>query len=692
MLVSHMSGSIYLIICYQNNYSLYDGIVTGYQTRATVYTPTSVAAEKGAPTMKGFKIGFISVAIWIMAICGGCDGSNNGIVPTVNNISVVPLWDGEVVDPSGMLMNRFGGNPVNGIATTVTHITDVVKSGAGAFRIDTNGQVNRGDFDFFATSLTGFASVQCDPSSPVVNYIDTRDITGFNEIQFSLKNETGAPFTLVLEIKDYRDSNDHRARKSFNITAWSGWADYSVPLDTLDSKTGWEVIGEPDLSRTKLFAFVIEANQGVPVGGSIFVDDMVLIEKGGALDALKAPINDIVERLAFRQFRGLWGSRDRGTGLVPSISSFADVSSLNTTGALIRLLPAAIEQGWVSNSESNLYVSRVVETINTLMDGVIATGNGGFVPPRYIDRVCLVPDFVLEESSVDAAFIFLALYGYKSRVDVDSTLRTQIESLLARFNFKAFANPSGWKLAYLYDTGAFTPSTYDGYSGEVWLISLAAHLQTNLEYRVDIEELYHSGIRRVKTFLVDPTRTHVVHEFPEFRAPFLQWLQHLFVNVSERGLDTYPIPELATNPYYNAIQYQRECQAYLSMLGREKYLQPDAGDDGTGMVYEQFSCYQDFGQPALFMPWSAAFVLLADPEGGGDALRHHLQNGLHGPLGLSDSAVWETSAPQASRIPARHDFWNLSLSTMALMQYRFRINQSLTELPAVQEALDRVFQ
>lgn len=639
--------------------------------------------------MKGCNIYLISFVIWFLAGCGGGGGDVEPPPPT--DVSVMPLWDGEVVDPSGMLMNRFGGNPVNGIATTVTHVTDSVNSGTGAFRVDINDTINVGSFDFFATSLTGFASVQCDISSSAINYIDTRDITGFDQVRFQLKNETGSAFTLVLEIKDYRDSNDHKARKNFTINDLSDWQDYSTSLDLLDSTVGWEVIGNPVLTRTKLFAFVIEADQGVPVAGSIFLDDMVLIESGGFLDVMSAPLEDVVDRMASRQFRGLWGSRDRATGLVPSISSFADVSALNTTGALISLLPVAMEQGWVDRTDADEHISRVVATLNAVMDDVVATGNGGFVPPRYIDRVCLVPNFVLEESSVDAALVFLALYTYKSLADIDHTLRGQIETLLARFDFKAFADPAGWKLAYLYEMQDFTSGTYDGYSGEIWLISLAAHLQTNVAHRVDIEELYHSGIRRVETFLADPTRAHVVHEFPEFRAPFLQWLLHLFVNVSDRGLDTYPTQELATNPYDNALQYQWECQDYLGSLGRALFLQPDAGDDGTGSTYEQFSCYQDFGQPTLFMPWSVAFSLLADPDVGGSALRHHIQKGLHGPLGLSDSAIWETGASEPSRVPARHDFWNLSLSTMALMQYSFGINKTLTDLPAVREAMDKVF-
>ena len=138
----------------------------------------------------------------------------------------------------------------------------------------------------------------------------------------------------------------------------------------LDSTVGWEVIGNPDLTRSKLFAFVIEANKGVPVAGSIFLDDMVLIESGGFLDVMSAPIQDIVDRLTYRQFRGLWGSRDHTTGLVPSISSFAEVSALNASGELIALLPMAVQLGWVNRSDADNHISHIVGTLNTVMDVV----------------------------------------------------------------------------------------------------------------------------------------------------------------------------------------------------------------------------------------------------------------------------------------------------------------------------------
>ena len=589
------------------------------------------------------------------------------------DVAVVPLWDGETHDPTDLSLNRFGGPAAGGNHATVAHTNAVVRSGIGAFEIATSGSIPAAGFDFVLVALTGFG--------PTEEHIDTRDLSPFSEIRFWLDNETGAPFSLVFEIKDYLDSNDNKVRRRVPISPTSGWIELILPLDVA---SGWEVLGEPDLTRAKTFALVIEADQGAPVNGSLFVDDMVLIEQDGPLESESAAIEALVDRLARRQFRGIWGSRDRWTGLVPSISAFADQMGINVVAALVKLLPGAVDRGWLGKAEADAYVEQVVETLGALMESAAQ------VPPRFVDRVTLEPlGEPSEESSVDAAMLFLALYQYRSLPGIDSSLCDAIDTLLARFDLAAFGSPSGWRLAYQIDSKTFTKSTFDGYSGEPWLISLAAHLSTT--HHLDIEALYHSSTKRVMASLEDPERAHLVHTLPEFRAPFVQWLMTLFVDVADRGADTFPDPKFAANPHANAVLYQQEVHARKTKLGRPAFLQPDAGDDGSGSFFAQFSCYEDFDAGTLFMPWSVAFSFLAEPPVAEAALRTLLAAGLHGPLGLTDSVDWATGAPAPSRITARHDFWNLALSTMAFVEYLYRENALLASLPEVTNALDRVF-
>ena len=81
------------------------------------------------------------------------------------------------------------------------------------------------------------------------------------------------------------------------------------------------------------------------------------------------------------------------------------------------------------------------------------------------------------------------------------------------------------------------------------------------------------------------------------------------------GIDIYPDHGLAANPWQNFVLYEQSVMARLAILGRNGLVQPDAGDDGTLANYQQFSLYEDFGQNDLFMPWSAAFPLLAEAPG-----------------------------------------------------------------------------
>jgi hypothetical protein len=219
-------------------------------------------------------------------------------------------------------------------------------------------------------------------------------------------------------------------------------------------------------------------------------------------------------------------------------------------------------------------------------------------------------------------------------------LRTAIDTLQNRFDFAALSDTEGptqgWKLAYQYTTGDFTPGTYDGYSGEPWLISLAAALAH--DHHVPITTHYHSGMLRERAYLVDPARAHLVHTMPAWRAPFVQWLLPLFVDVSTRGIDTYPQRELAANPLRNAIDYELEADAKLAELGRDLLLQPDAGDDGSGTYYKQFSLYDDHDRPDLFMPWSVAFSLLGDANAAEDVAQEMMQSAIDAGVNFFDNA------------------------------------------------------
>jgi hypothetical protein len=593
------------------------------------------------------------------------------------DISQVPFLDGETVSGGNNLTNRFGGDTSLVFNATVSHTTDpaLVRTGNGAVRVDVN--VAQGGFGFVITALGGV--------EPSPLYTDTRDITTFDQARLFLRNQTGSSFTFRFEVKDYRDSNAHRASRLYTIGAADQWTQVVVPLDL--AAPGWVIVGNPDFGRARQFALLVEANQGSAVNGPVIIDDMVFVEPGGTLDPATAPVRDLVERITRRQFNALWGSRDPDTGALETNSPNGRLLAMNTTGSLVKMLPGAVDRGWISRADADAFVQAMLNTLNTTMDNVQAAGDGGFLPPRYIDRATFTSAAPFEESSIDAAFMFLALYQYKSQAGTSAALRTNIESMLDRFNFAAFSSANGWRMAWFNDSRTFTSGTYDGYGGENWTISLAAHLaQVN---RVDITTNFNANVFRVKDYLVDFNNRHLVHSFDQFRPPFVQWLLDLFVDTNDRGTDSFPNPALAGNPFDNAVLYQREVNARLDQLGRGLFLQPDAGSSGT--QYQQFSLYNNFGEPNVFMPWSVAFSFLGDPQFAEAALRNSLSHNLHGPFGLSDSAIWATGAAEPARYPAANDLWNTSLSTLAMLEYLYDDNQAFTDLPQVAAALDAVF-
>ena len=251
-------------------------------------------------------------------------------------------------------------------------------------------------------------------------------------------------------------------------------------------------------------------------------------------------------------------------------------------------------------------------------------------------------------------------------------------------------------MAYRYSTPwsaeGFVHCVYDGYTNEGNLTSLAAQLVSS--HRVPIETHWNTSTKRARMQLAASGHAPMVHQCKEFRAPFTQALWNLFVNVRQRGVDTYPDRGLAVNPWQNFVGYEQDVMSKLAAEGRPYLLQPDAGDDGNLTCYRQFNVCDDFGQGDLFMPWIAAMALLADADRSEQSLRFLLQHRLYGPCGLTDPAKWTTGAAEPYAVTARNDFWNTGLATMALLEWLegpARLSTSFAALPEVRTALDRVF-
>lgn len=595
------------------------------------------------------------------------------------NVADVPVWDGERQDSGGSLVNYLGGNVVAAVQATVSRVADMVHSGQAAYRLDTVGPIAAGNFAFVQMTVgaAGFPTP----------YLDTRDLTHYQEVSLWVRNRSGTPFTLELGLKDYRDSNDQQARWLQVVPAADQWVQIRAQLDLTPrlvtaGQPGWVVNGQPDLSRARSLSVVINADQGSAVSGAIYLDDVVLTEPGGPVDPTQTPVAALAQQLAKRAFDALWGARDRSTGLVPGLSTYENVMATNVTAALVKSLPGAVSRGWLSPAAADGYVTLLTQTLGQIMN------HATYLPARYVDRVSLEPNYKAEESSIDAALMYLALEQYKSQLSSSSaTLGTSLGQLLGRFDFAPFATAQGWRMSYDPVAENFSADVYNGYSGEIGLISLAAQLANQL----DITALYHSGVNRAWVTSLDGAAAYLVSANVANQAPFLQWLFPLFVDVSQRGLDNYPVASLASNPWDNAVRYQQDVETRLTAAGRGAMLQPDAGDDYSGTAYQQYSVFDNFSKPSLFMPWSVSFALLAAPADAGAALQRMLAAGLQGPFGLVDSAYWDTGAEAPYNVAARFDLWNTALSLLALEQYLYQDNQFLTSVPAVASALDKVF-
>ncbi|MGL4511647.1 MAG: hypothetical protein ACRCT8_01040 [Lacipirellulaceae bacterium] len=607
------------------------------------------------------------ISAWCVALATSSASCARG-----GDLSIVPLFNGERTAIVGEgLRNNWGGVFLGGSTSGVSLQSSVVRSGAGAYRVDL-GSTPDGATKFFQTFSSALAS---EPAR------QTRDLTRYERFEAYVRNDTGAPLSFTLELKDYRDSSSHQAFRTFAVPAGAGWTKIETGLNP---GTDLQVVGSPQLDRTYAMSFLAQPN-GAAASGSIYLDDVSLVEPGGPLDVATAPIATIAERVAHRQFDALWDSRSRNHGLIPNTSKDVNVAALNTTAGVLWSLPSAVRRGWVDQPTADAYVAQVATTL----DGVRTRST--FLPTRFVNWSNAQPFGNREESSIDAAFVALALHRYKSEPTTSPTLAAQIDAVQNRFDFASFEAALGFRLAYFPSTG-FTGGTYDGYTQEGKTISLAAALSDS--HNVPLADQWNADRFRTSVFLVDSAKRHVLHSDSQFRAPFTQALLNLFADTSDRGLDNYSVAGLRVNPWRNFVEYQEEIAAKLDQLGRDGLLQPDAGQGGGAPGYQPYSLYNDRGQPTLLMPWSAAFALMAGGPGAEEALRLLLGAGLQGPYGLADSARWVTGAAGPTSVPAWADNWNVALSTMALLDYldgAQKGSRFFAELPEVAAALDTVF-
>ncbi|MCI0332773.1 MAG: hypothetical protein L0228_06080 [Planctomycetes bacterium] len=589
------------------------------------------------------------------------------------DLSIVPLLNGERSDSLNLWGGPLGQGSI-GATGGFTKQSAVFRSGTGAYRANLGAA---DPFEFFQTFSSALTGAQA--------YRQDRDLTQYQMLDGYVRNDAGNPLTFTLEIKDYRDSTSHRARRSYTIPAGGVWTKIEAPLDL---GSGWIVDGSPDLSRTYALGFLVDENMGA-LNGSLYLDDFHLTENGPSIDVATAPIETVVERLARRQFMGLWAARNKTSGLIPNSSDNISIGALNTTTGVVWNLPAAIRRGWVTQSDADSYMNLLVTSLNTNRNQTT------YLPTRFLDFVTAAPVTDHEESSIDAAFIALALHSYKSQPATPVALRDSIDALENRFNFAAFSTAGAFSQAFFQPTGLFGCCTYSGYTHENKVIALAAALSE--DHNVPLASQWNKDTGRVLAQLVDPNQNHLVYSFDTvYRAPFVQALLNLFVDTQGRGADNYPVRNLARNPWQNFVRYEAEVDAKLNQLGRGNFFQPDAGQGAAG--YQPYNLYNNFGQPNLFMPWSVALALMAGAGSADDALRflldNGLGNGLDGPQGLADSAQWVTGGANPTSVPSFADNWNMTLSLMALMEFLEgpdRASLFFANLPEVKAALDTVF-
>ena len=565
------------------------------------------------------------------------------------DLNTVPLLNGERADS----LNLWGGTLGRGNSISFARQTAVVHSGAGAYQANL-GSIPEDGSKFFQT----FSSAV----SGIPGYRQDRNLTRYETLDGFVRNDTGAPLTFSLELKDYRDSTSHSAVRSYTIPAGGTWTNVVAPLDLA---TGWTVTGTPDLTRTFAVSFLVNADSGA-ANGSLYLDDFNLTENGPSIDVATAPIDahrraagppaircpvDGAEQGigADSQFVGQRGDRgaehDHRRGLD---SARGGSPRLGNAGRRRRL------HGPIGH----------VAQYKPQPDDVPADAIFGFGDGRTRDR----PRGIQHRRLVHCARapqLQVASGDARGAPRVD---RRPAKSL----RFRRVHDGRGRHARPIFNRpGLFGCCTYSGYTNEHKVIALAAEVSddSSRAARQPMEQ-GHGPRARVAGRSAART-TWSIHLEPSIERRSCRRCLNLFVDTSDRGADNYPVRSLARNPWANFVRYEADVAAKLDQLGRDNFVQPDAGA-GAG-TYQPVEPLQQLRPAESVSALERRAGAHGRRPGTEEALRflldNGLGNGLDGPLGLADSAQWATGAANPTSVPSFADNWNMTFSLMALMEF-----------------------
>ena len=217
------------------------------------------------------------------------------------DLAVVPLFDGTRCE----LLNTWGGTWSIGDMQDIGLQQSESHAGQRTLYIEL-GETRASESKYAQCLASGFGKDK--------SYYQTRDLTRYQKIRFSLQNQTGTAVQGILRIKDYRDSNSHSAAYRFKLQGRADWNDFEIPLAITGGD--WTLEGQPDLTRTLTLDFVFQPQADLK-SGRICLDELALVEPGGPVDIDAAPLPVLVEKLARRQWDGIWGRHNRDNGAIP---------------------------------------------------------------------------------------------------------------------------------------------------------------------------------------------------------------------------------------------------------------------------------------------------------------------------------------------------------------------------------------
>ncbi len=311
---------------------------------------------------------------------------------------------------------------------------------------------------------------------------EPRDMSNMDKFSLWVKGDvSGYSDKICVEFHDSRWGNpDYNSGKAFAVLSGVGnnWRQWVIPFDT-DSLA---VYGSFDPKKVTEVVISLDNSTASNTSGKFYIDDLQFVDTNEVYwenDDFDENFLDLVERRTYNYFKEC--SND-ATGLVFDRANFLDLATVAGTGFGLGATVIAAQRGWISETEAENYIIKVLTNLWSTPQGPDIIGTNGYKGFYYhfLDAETGLRKQVspgkepVELSVVDTGILMAGVLLAREYFKNNSTIVNLAEKLYRRIDWAWFYDKSVNQFYLGWSPEKGFVGHWDVYTDEVMLINILA--------------------------------------------------------------------------------------------------------------------------------------------------------------------------------------------------------------------------